>query len=44
MLGTAQGDGSVSWASGKLADIPDSRCWLMPVGHQALAGTATYSA
>lgn len=42
LLETPQGDGSVSWASGRLRDLPESRQWLMPVDHQALAGTPAF--
>jgi len=42
MLGTAQGDGSVSWASGRLPGLPDSRSWLMPVDHMGLTSTPRY--
>jgi len=42
IVGTAEGDGSVSWAAGRLDFLPDERCWHMPVDHGALAGTAEH--
>ncbi|MFT4174668.1 MAG: CHAT domain-containing protein [Rhodocyclaceae bacterium] len=42
MLGTPHGDGSVTWASGKLDWLPDERCWLMPVDHAGLVNTPAY--
>ncbi len=42
MLGTPYGDGSVSWASGKMDWLPDERCWLMPVDHTGLVNTPEY--
>ena len=42
MVGTSQGDGSVSWSSGKLDFLPDDRYWYMPVSHPDLAGTKEY--
>lgn len=42
MLGTPHGDGSVTWASGKLAVLPDDRCWFMPADHMGLTSTAKY--
>lgn len=40
MLGTSQGDGSVTWASGRLDWLPDSRCWTMPADHMGLTSTS----
>jgi CHAT domain-containing protein/pimeloyl-ACP methyl ester carboxylesterase len=38
MIGTSEGDGSVTWASGRLAGLEvDKRCWHMPVAHGNLA-------
>jgi CHAT domain-containing protein/pimeloyl-ACP methyl ester carboxylesterase len=42
MLGTPQGDGSVSWASGKLDWLPDDRYWMMPADHSGLVNTPDY--
>lgn len=42
MLGTPHGDGSVTWASGKLDALPDERCWFMPADHMGLCSTAKY--
>ncbi len=43
LLFTADGDGSVTWASGRLDNLdPDSRCWYMPVEHADLVGTEDY--
>ncbi|KAI5912356.1 CHAT domain-containing protein [Azoarcus sp. PA01] len=39
MVGTPEGDGSVSWASERLAGLPDEQCWFMPVDHGSLTGT-----
>ncbi|MGH8480045.1 MAG: CHAT domain-containing protein [Gammaproteobacteria bacterium] len=42
MVGTGEGDGSVSWASGRLDNLPAERCWHMPVAHGNLAGSEEY--
>ncbi|WP_407278160.1 CHAT domain-containing protein [Aromatoleum evansii] len=42
LIGTPQGDGSVSWASGRLANLPAEQYWYMPVDHGALTGTEEY--
>ncbi len=42
LLGTPEGDGSVTWASARLPGLPDARCWLMPVDHMGLTSTASY--
>jgi len=43
LLFTADGDGSVSWASGRLANLDlDTRCWYMPVEHADLTGEEEY--
>jgi CHAT domain-containing protein/pimeloyl-ACP methyl ester carboxylesterase len=42
MLGTPQGDGSVTWRSGTLDWLPADRCWLMPVDHTGLVSTPDY--
>ena len=42
MLGTPEGDGSVSWASGHLDFLPPERRWHMPVAHGDLACTAEH--
>ncbi|WGZ94183.1 MAG: CHAT domain-containing protein [Candidatus Thiothrix putei] len=39
---TAQGDGSVTWKSGKLEWLPEDRYWYMPVNHGALTHTSQY--
>ena len=39
MVGTGEGDGSVSWASGRLDNLPAERCWHMSVAHGNLADT-----
>ncbi len=43
LLFTSDGDGSVTWASGRLDNLDaDSRCWLMPVEHGDLLGDEEY--
>ncbi len=43
LLFTADGDGSVTWASGRLDNLDlDTRCWYMPVEHGDLTGEAEY--
>ena len=42
MVGTSEGDGTVSWAAGKLDNLPAERCWYMPVEHGALTATDDY--
>ncbi|WP_338585513.1 CHAT domain-containing protein [Pseudomonas sp. MAG733B] len=42
LRGTTQGDGTVTWRSGKLGNLPDSRYWYMPVVHGELASTPHY--
>lgn len=42
LRGTPEGDGSVTWASGHLADLPAERKWLMPVDHMGLTSTEKY--
>ncbi|NMF87699.1 CHAT domain-containing protein [Aromatoleum petrolei] len=42
LIGTPLGDGSVSWASGRLANLPTEQYWYMPVDHGALTGTEEY--
>ncbi|NMG73565.1 DUF7379 domain-containing protein, partial [Aromatoleum diolicum] len=42
MIGTPEGDGSVSWASGRLANLPAEQCWYMPADHGALTDTEEY--
>lgn len=43
LLFTADGDGSVTWASGKLDGLDvDTRCWHMPVEHADLTGEEAY--
>ncbi|MBL8397694.1 MAG: CHAT domain-containing protein [Candidatus Accumulibacter sp.] len=40
---TGEGDGSVTWASGRLDNLPESeRCWYLPVEHADLTGEARY--
>ena len=34
--GTPEGDGSVTWLSGRLDNLPEDRQWLMPVEHADL--------
>ncbi len=42
LLGTPQGDGTVTWASGRLPFLPDDRYWYMPVEHGELADVSDY--
>ncbi|MGE8417209.1 CHAT domain protein [compost metagenome] len=42
LRGTAQGDGTVTWRSGQLANLPDNRYWYMPVKHGELASSKDY--
>lgn len=43
LLFTPDGDGSVTWASGRLDNVdPDTRCWYMPVEHADLTGEEDY--
>ena len=43
LLFTPDGDGSVTWASGRLDNLPDDeRCWYMPVEHADLTGEEAY--
>ena len=42
MIGTPQGDGSVSWSAGRLDFLPEDRYWHMPVSHGDLAGTKEF--
>ena len=42
LRGTPEGDGSVTWASGHLPDLPAERKWLMPVDHMGLTSTTKY--
>jgi CHAT domain-containing protein/pimeloyl-ACP methyl ester carboxylesterase len=43
LLFTADGDGMVTWESGKLDGLdPDTRCWYMPVSHIDLTGEDEY--
>lgn len=42
MLGTPRGDGSVSWASGRLSWLPEDRYWLLPAGHSGMVNTPDY--
>lgn len=44
LRGTSQGDGTVTWRSGKLGNLPDNRYWYMPVVHGELASTKHYFA
>ncbi|WP_270068903.1 DUF7379 domain-containing protein [Thauera sp. WB-2] len=44
MRGTPHGDGSVTWASGRLAGLPDERCWHMAADHMGLTSTADHFA
>ncbi len=37
LLATRAGDGTVSWAAGRLPFLPEERCWYMPVLHGELA-------
>ena len=39
MIGTSEGDSSVTWASGRLENLPPERCWHMPVAHGNLANS-----
>ncbi len=40
--GTVQGDGTVSWASGKLAGLADKQYWYMPACHSELTNTPAF--
>ncbi|MBL8488552.1 MAG: CHAT domain-containing protein [Rhodocyclaceae bacterium] len=42
LLFTADGDGSVTWESGRLANLAEERCWYMPVEHADLTGEEDY--
>jgi CHAT domain-containing protein len=43
LLFTADGDGSVTWESGRLEGLdPDTRCWYMPAEHADLTGEEEY--
>lgn len=43
LLFTADGDGSVTWASGRLDNLDaDNRCWYMPVVHGDMASEEDY--
>lgn len=42
MLGTPNGDGSVTWVSGHLEWLPDERYWMMPVDHMGLVSSTDY--
>ncbi|MGQ0593949.1 MAG: CHAT domain-containing protein [Gammaproteobacteria bacterium] len=42
MVGTGEGDGSVTWASGRLDNLPAERCWQMPVANGNLAASEEY--
>ena len=44
MRGTPCGDGSVTWKSGRIPNLPDERCWAMPVDHMGLTSTSKYFA
>ncbi len=40
--GTGNGDGSVTWRSGRLPKLPEERYWFMPVDHGGLTDSAKY--
>ncbi|MBH3428875.1 CHAT domain-containing protein [Pseudomonas alkylphenolica] len=42
MLGTPNGDGSVTWRSGRLGNLPEERYWFMPVDHGGLTSTRRF--
>lgn len=42
VLNTTRGDGSVTWASGRLPGLPEERCWFMPVDHLGLTSSPRY--
>jgi len=42
MIGTPQGDGSVTWSAGRLDFLPEDRYWYIPVSHGDLAGTTEH--
>ncbi|HRP66152.1 MAG TPA: CHAT domain-containing protein [Thauera sp.] len=44
MRGTPHGDGSVTWASGRLPGLPDERCWYMAADHMGLTSTTEHFA
>ena len=39
---TPFGDGSVTWASGRLLGLPEENCWLMDADHMGLTSTPKY--
>ena len=42
MLGTPHGDGAVTWDSGRLDWLPETRCWTLPVDHFGLTSSAQH--
>ncbi|MFO1459328.1 MAG: CHAT domain-containing protein [Verrucomicrobiota bacterium] len=40
ILMTPEGDGSVTWKSGRLENLPEDRCWWIPASHTDLTRTA----
>ena len=44
MRGTPYGDGSVTWKSGRIPNLPDERCWTIPADHMGLTSTRKYFA
>ncbi|MNF24572.1 CHAT domain protein [compost metagenome] len=40
--GTGNGDGSVTWRSGRLPKLPEERYWFMPVDHGGLTDSVKY--
>ncbi|ENO87204.1 CHAT domain-containing protein [Thauera linaloolentis] len=42
MRGTPHGDGSVTWKSGRIPNLPDERCWYMPADHMGLTSTGRH--
>ncbi|UVJ41798.1 CHAT domain-containing protein [Pseudomonas sp. LS1212] len=42
MRGTPNGDGSVTWRSGRLQNLPEERYWYMPVDHGGLTNTTEF--
>ncbi len=44
MVGTYMGDGTVTWASGRMSWLPEERYWYLPVSHGDLTRTPEYFA
>lgn len=44
LKGTTEGDGTVTWEAGRLAELTDEQYWYMPVSHANLTNTPHYFA